>query len=56
MDSVAKLYREVNFMKKIYKFLGTALLSVAALITVVGPASVSQIAVEEMPSSIKNKR
>lgn len=43
-------------MKKIMKFMGTALLSVAALITVVGPASLSQIAVEEMPESMKNKR
>jgi hypothetical protein len=43
-------------MKKFQKFIGTALLSLAALITVVGPASVSQIAVEEMPASMKNRR
>jgi hypothetical protein len=43
-------------MKKVMKFMGTALLSMAALISVVGPASVSGIAVEEMPNSIKNKR
>lgn len=43
-------------MKKVYKLLGTALLSMAALITIVGPASMSGVAVEEMPNSIKNKR
>lgn len=43
-------------MKKICKLMGTALLSVAALIAVVGPASAGGIGVEEVPQSIKNKR
>jgi len=43
-------------MKKISKLMGTALLGVAALIAFVGPASLSGIAVEEMPKSMKNKR
>lgn len=46
----------VILMKKVYKLIGTALLSVAALFVMVGPASVGGIAVEEMPNSIKNKR
>lgn len=43
-------------MKKISRIIGTACLSVAALIAVIGPASISSIAVEEMPNSIKSKR
>jgi hypothetical protein len=43
-------------MKKICKLMGTALLSVAALIAVIGPASLGGVAVEEMPNSVKNKR
>jgi hypothetical protein len=43
-------------MKKIFQVIGTICLSVATLITIVGPTSVSSIAVEEMPESIKNKR
>jgi hypothetical protein len=43
-------------MKKICKLMGTALLSVAALIAVIGPASLSGTAVEKMPNSIGNKR
>lgn len=48
--------REGYFMKKISKLMGTALLSFAALIAMVGPASMGGISVEEMPNSIKNKR
>jgi len=43
-------------MKRIYKVMGTALLSMAALIGIVGPASIGGVAVEEMPKSMKNKR
>jgi hypothetical protein len=43
-------------MKKICKVMGTALLSVAALIAVIGPASISGVGIEEIPESIKNKR
>jgi hypothetical protein len=43
-------------MKKLCKFLGSALLSVTSLIAIVGPASLNTIAVEELPQSIKNKR
>jgi len=43
-------------MKRIYKVMGTALLSMAALIAFVGPASLGGVAVEEMPESMKNKR
>jgi hypothetical protein len=43
-------------MKKLFQFLGTVCLSLAAIITIVGPASLSNIAVEEMPESMKNQR
>lgn len=43
-------------MKKICKFMGSAFLSVAALIAVVGPASLSGVGFEEIPESIKSKR
>lgn len=43
-------------MKKLFQFLGTACLALAAIVTIVGPASMSNIAVEEMPESMKNKR
>lgn len=43
-------------MKKVCKFLGTFCLSIAALVVVMGPASVSFTAVEELPESIRNKR
>lgn len=43
-------------MKKFSKLIGQALLSIAALIVVVGPASLSAVAVEEMPESINSKR
>lgn len=43
-------------MKKIFQFLGTVCLSLAAIIDIVGPASLSGVAVEEMPESMKNKR
>lgn len=43
-------------MKKISKLVGTALLSFAALVAMIGPASIGGVAVEEMPNSMKNKR
>lgn len=43
-------------MKKICKLMGTFFLSIAALIAVIGPASLSGLAVEEIPQSIRNKR
>lgn len=43
-------------MKKVNKLLGTFLLNVAALIIVIGPASINGIAVEEIPESIKKMR
>jgi hypothetical protein len=43
-------------MKKLCKLMGTALLSVAALVAVIGPASLSSVAVEEMPKSMQDKR
>ena len=43
-------------MKKIFQIVGTVCLGLAAIITIVGPASVSGAAVEEMPESMKNKR
>lgn len=46
----------VFFMKKIYKLLGGFFLGMAAIITVVGPASFSGIASEDMPKSMKNNR
>lgn len=43
-------------MKNIYKLLGGILLSFSALITIIGPASIMQIAVEDMPESMKSRR
>lgn len=43
-------------MKKICKLMGSALLGIAALIMVVGPASLNLLAVEDMPESMKSKR
>lgn len=43
-------------MKKICKVMGSICLGIAALIAVIGPASLGGVAVEEMPESIKNKR
>lgn len=43
-------------MKNIYRHIGGILLSFAALITIIGPASAAQIAVEEMPESMKSRR
>ncbi|WP_279230413.1 hypothetical protein [Clostridium thermarum] len=43
-------------MKKICKLLGNVLLGMAAIIITVGPASISSMAVEEMPQSMKNER
>ncbi len=43
-------------MKNIYRLLGGILLSFSALITIIGPASIAQIAVEEMPESMKDIR
>jgi hypothetical protein len=43
-------------MKHLMKFMGTALLGVVALIAVVGPASLSTLAAEEMPKTLKNQR
>jgi hypothetical protein len=43
-------------MKKIFKFMGSFLLSVAALIIVTGPVSIGGIGTEEIPESIKSKR
>ena len=43
-------------MRRISKLMGTALLSFAALIAMIGPASIGGVAVEEMPNSMKNKR
>lgn len=49
-------FRRALFMKKLFKLFGSILLSVAALITITGPASASGIGIEEMPKSISNKR
>jgi hypothetical protein len=43
-------------MEKLLKSIGKACLAVAAFIVVFGPASMSSVAVEEMPESMKNKR
>lgn len=43
-------------MKKIYRLIGGILLSFAALTTIIGPASAAQIAVEDMPESMRSKR
>lgn len=43
-------------MKKLSKFIGTFCLGIAALIVFAGPASLSMVAVEKVPESIKNKR
>lgn len=43
-------------MRKICRIMGSICLGVAALIAVIGPASVGGVAVEEMPKSIKSKR
>ncbi|MDD7795964.1 MULTISPECIES: hypothetical protein [Clostridium] len=43
-------------MEKFLKGIGKACLAVAALIVVFGPASMSSMAVEEMPESMKDKR
>lgn len=51
-----RIKKEGIFMRKTCKFIGGFLLSLSALIIVVGPASMGGVAVEEMPESIKNKR
>ncbi|MEQ8155319.1 MAG: hypothetical protein ABRQ25_10625 [Clostridiaceae bacterium] len=43
-------------MEKILKFMGTVSLAVAALILVVGPTSLCNVAVEEIPESMKKRR
>lgn len=43
-------------MKKIYKIMGNIFLGIAAIIEIVGPTSVSNMAAEEMPEYLKNKR
>ncbi|MFL0247755.1 hypothetical protein [Candidatus Clostridium stratigraminis] len=43
-------------MKKFYKLIGSTFLGIAALITIVGPASLNLVAVEEIPESIKRNR
>jgi hypothetical protein len=43
-------------MKKLYKLIGNVFLGMAAIISIVGPASLSSMALEDMPRSIKNKR
>ncbi|SCN25155.1 hypothetical protein N3C_2189 [Clostridium sp. N3C] len=43
-------------MKKVFKLLGDFFLGIAASMVNVAPASISSMAVEEMPESMKNKR
>lgn len=43
-------------MKKLCKFMGTFFLSIAALVAVIGPASMNNYAIEEIPESIQSKR
>lgn len=43
-------------MKKLCNIMGVFLLSVVSLVTVIGPASLSGYAVEELPDSMKNNR
>lgn len=43
-------------MKKVCGIMGTILLSMAALITVISPASFCGVGIEELPDSIKRKR
>jgi hypothetical protein len=50
------LLMEVSLMKRICKLLGNVLLGMAAIIVTVGPASISSMAAEDMPQSMKSKR
>lgn len=43
-------------MEKLCNLIGKTFLAVAAVIILIGPASINGIAVEEMPDSIKSKR
>lgn len=43
-------------MKKLCKFMGTALLSIASLIVITGPASYAGVGIEKLPEFIKKKR
>lgn len=43
-------------MKKFYKLIGSAFLGIAALVILIGPASLSLVAVEEIPESMKSNR
>jgi hypothetical protein len=43
-------------MKKFYKIIGSAFLGIAALVMVIGPTSLSLVAVEEIPGSMKRNR
>lgn len=43
-------------MRNICKLVGRILLGFSALITIIGPTSIAQIAVEKMPESMKSKR
>jgi hypothetical protein len=43
-------------LKSICKIIGKCLLGMAAFITFAGPASISSVAVEEIPESMRKKR
>jgi hypothetical protein len=43
-------------MKKLHKLIGSTFLGIAALIALVGPASLNLVAVEEIPESMKRNR
>lgn len=43
-------------MKKVCRIMGTILLSMTTLITVISPASFCGVGIEELPESIKKKR